>query len=130
MSDDYELKKEFLRKWLIVVSRSGKFSTIFNLIILSLALGTFITLFLGDTYNFLNQCLVTPCSWMAAGRLFVFKLEFPNSRVIRWIFRLVLLMSVIHTILLVNIYENYIVYLHVGSTHAIQCVCCTRMETL
>ena len=102
MSDDYELKKEFLRKWLIVVSRSGKFSTIFNLIILSLALGTFITLFLGDTYNFLNQCLVTPCTWMAAARLFVFKLEFPNSRVIRWIFRLVLLMSVIHTILLVT----------------------------
>ena len=102
MSDDYELKKEFLRKWLIVVSRSGKFSTVFNLIILSLALGTFITLFLGDTYNFLNQCFVTPCSWMAAARLFVFKLEYPNSRVIRWIFRFVLLMSVIHTILLVK----------------------------
>ena len=102
MSDDRELKKEFLRKRLIVASRSGKFSTIFTLIILSLALGTFITLFLGDTYNFLNQCLVTPCAWMAAARLFVLKLEFPNSRVIRWILRLVLLMSVIHTILLVK----------------------------
>ncbi len=102
MSDDYELKKEFLRKWLIVVSRSGKFSTIFTLIIFFLALGTLITLFLGDTYNFLNQCLVTPCVWMAAARLFVLKLEFPNSRVIRWIFRLVLLTSVIHTILLVK----------------------------
>ena len=102
MSDDRELKKEFLRKWLIVTSRSGKFSTFFTLIILSLALGTLITLFLGDTYNFLNQCLVTPCAWMAAARLFVLKLEFPNSRVIRWILRLVLLMSVIHTILLVK----------------------------
>ena len=102
MSDDYEMKKEFLRKWLIVVSRSGKFSNIFNLIIFALALGTLITLFLGDTYNFLSQCLVTPCIWMAAARLFVFKLESPNSRVIRWIFRLVLLVSVIHTILLVR----------------------------
>ena len=102
MSDDYELKKEFLKKWLIVASRSGKFSTVFNLIILSLAIGTFITLFLGDAYNFLNQCLVTPCAWMATAQLFVFKLESPNSRVIRWIFRLVLLMSVIHTILLVK----------------------------
>lgn len=102
MSDDYELKKELIIKWLIVVSRSGKFSTVFSLIILSLALGTFITLFFGDAYNFLNQCLVTPCIWMAAARLFVLKLEFPNSRVIQWIFRLVLLMSVIHTILLVR----------------------------
>ena len=102
MSDSYEIKKEFFKKWLIVVSHSGKFSTIFSLIILSLALGTFITLFLGDTYDFLNQCLVTPCTWMAAGRLFVLKLEFPNSRAIRWIFRLVLLMSILHTILLVK----------------------------
>ncbi len=102
MSDDYELKKELVIKWLIVVSRSRKFSTIFSLIILLLALGTFITLFLGDAYNFLNQCLVTPCIWIVAARLFILKLEYPNSRVIQWIFRLVLLTSVIHTILLVK----------------------------
>ena len=102
MSDDYEIKKEFIKKWLIVVSHSGKFSTIFTLIILSLALGTFITLFLGDRYDFLNQCLVVPCSWMAAGRLLVLKWEYPNSRAIRWIFRLVLLLGILHTILLVK----------------------------
>ena len=102
MSDDYEIKKEFIKKWLIVVSHSGRFSTTFTLIILSLALGTLITLFLGDTYDFLNQCLVVPCTWMAAARLLVLKWEFPNSRAIRWIFRLVLLMSIVHTILLVK----------------------------
>ena len=102
MSDDYEIKKEFIKKWLIVVSHSGKFSAIFSLILLSLALGTLITLFLGDRYDFLNQCLVVPCTWMVAGRLLVLKWEFPNSRVIRWIFRFVLLMSILHTILLVK----------------------------
>ena len=102
MSDDYELKKELIKKWLIVGSYSGKFSIIFTLILLSLAIGTLITLFLGEPYDFLNQCLVVPCTWMVAARLLVFKWEFPNSRVIRWIFRLVLLTSVIHTILLVK----------------------------
>ena len=102
MSDNYEMKKEFLRKWLIVVTRSGKFSTIFSVVLFFLVLGSLITLFMGDTYDFLNQCLVTLCTWMAAARLFVYKLEHPDSRVARWAFRLVLLLSIVHTILLVR----------------------------
>lgn len=102
MSDEYEMKKELIKKWIIVGSRAGKGSTIFSVIICCLALGSLITLFLGDTYKFLNQCLVTPCIWMGSARLLVFKWEFPNSRILRWAFRLALLMSILHTILWVR----------------------------
>ncbi len=102
MNDELQMKKELVKKWIIVGIRTGKVGTIFSLTILFLALGSLITLFMGDAYNFLNQCLVTPCIWVASVRLFVFRWEHPDSRVIRWAFRIAFLMSIVHTILLVR----------------------------
>ena len=101
MDDDLQRKREAIKKQIIDFGHSRKAKIIFTLTILICGTGAVITLFLGDTYNFLNLCFTVPCIWMAALRLLLFRMEFPESRPIRWSLRFVLVLSIANSILLI-----------------------------
>ena len=102
MDNELQKRREALKKQIIDFGQSRKVMIIFTLIILISATGAVITLFLGDDYEFLNLCFVVPCIWTAAARLFLYRLEFPESRKIRWYFRFVLVLSIANLILLIR----------------------------
>ena len=102
MDDDLQKKREALKKQIIGFGESKKAKLTFSLTILICGTGAVITLFLGDDYDFLNLCFVVPCIWMAALRLLLFRMEFPESRPIRWAFRFVLFLSIANSLLLIT----------------------------
>ena len=102
MDDDLQRKREALKKQIIDFGESRKAKLTFTLTILVCGTGAVITLFLGDDYGFLNLCFVVPCIWMAALRLLLYRMEFPESRRIRWAFRFVLFLSIVNSILFVT----------------------------
>ncbi len=102
MDDELQRKREAVKKQIIDFGHSRKAQIIFFGTIGVCCTGAFITLFLGDAYTFLNLCFVVPSIWMAFLRLFLFRMEFPESRVIRRAFYFVLLLSVVSSILLIR----------------------------
>ena len=102
MDNDLQEKREAVKKQIIDFGQSRKAKLIFSLTILICGAGAIITLFMGDDYDFLNLCFVVPCIWMAALRLLLYRMEFPESRRIRWAFRFVLFLSIANSILLVT----------------------------
>ena len=102
MDDDLQRKREALKKQIIDFGESRKAKLTFTLTILICGTGAVITLFLGDDYSLLNLCFVVPCIWMAALRLLLYRMEFPESRRIRWAFRFVLFLSIANSILFVT----------------------------
>ena len=102
MDNDRQRKREALKKQMIDFSRSRKARIIFSGTIGICCTGGLITLFLGDTYTFLNLCFVVPSVWMAFLRLFLFRMEFPESRLIRHAFYFVLALSVACSLLLIG----------------------------
>ena len=102
MDNDLQKKREAIKKQMIDFGHSTKARLIFSLTILVCGTGAVITFFLGDDYDLLNLCFVVPCIWMAALRLFLYRREFPESRPIRWSFRLVLFLSIANSILLIT----------------------------
>ena len=102
MDDDLQRKREAVKKQMIDFGHSRKAQIIFFGTIGICCTGAFITLFLGDAYTVLNLCFVVPSIWMAFLRLFLFRMEFPESRVIRRAFYFVLLLSVVSSILLIR----------------------------
>jgi len=106
MDDDLQRKREAVKKQMIDFSQSRKARIIFFGTIGICCTGAFITLFLGDAYTFLNLCFAVPSIWMAFLRLFLFRMEFPESRLIRRAFYFVLLLSVVSSILLIRHLAN------------------------
>ena len=102
MDDELQRKREAVKKQIIDFGQSRKARIIFFGTIGTCCTGAFITLFLGDAYEFLNLCFVVPSIWMAFLRLFLFRMEFPESRVIRRAFYFVLLLSLASSILLIT----------------------------
>ena len=102
MDDELQRKREAVKKQIIDFGQSAKARIIFFGTIGVCSLGAVITLFLGDAYEFLNLCFVVPSIWMAFLRLFLFRMEFPESRVIRRAFYFVLLLSLASSILLIR----------------------------
>ena len=101
MDDDLQRKREAIKKQIIDFGQSAKAKIIFFGTILLCSTGAVITLFLGDAYDFLNLCFTVPCIWMAALRLVLFRMEFPESRLFRWSLRFVLVLSIANSILLI-----------------------------
>ena len=101
MDDDLQRKREAIKKQIIGFGNSAKAKIIFTLTILICGTGAVITLFLGDAYDLLNLCFTVPCISMAALRLFLFRMEFPESRPIRWALRFVLVLTLANSILLI-----------------------------
>ncbi len=102
MDDDLQRKREAVKKQMIDFGQSTKAKIIFFGTIGICCTGSMITLFLDDAYTFLNLCFVVPSIWMAFLRLLLFRMEFPESRLIRRAFYFVLFLSLVSSILLIR----------------------------
>lgn len=96
-----EEKKKALKEKFLSFCESDRFVFTYGITITSLAVVYLVRLFSDNDYNFIDRSIESFVLWLSSFKYYFTKRLYPDSRSVRWWFRIIFIISIMSTISLI-----------------------------